>query len=218
MFATCDANCLGSLTLVAPPICPTYERSEIPVRLLLATCDTDFPGGSYTDSVLGNAFAALVTAGKISATPELAEMVWADPATTKKRYRSHRYPSKSITTGRTLTAKDYNAFDVDHAGTATPYNDRLMYVNDIQNQATKVRGYITDKGNVYLFLNELGEFCAYDINFFTGWDTEVDGTCVEFKNYAIEFVGDPQKTLRTPYLSIPDAGVQSSIGWMYEAS
>jgi hypothetical protein len=153
----------------------------------------------------------------ISATFELAEFNWADPTTTKKNFLSKARPSKTITTGRTLTAKDYSAVDVDNAGASSPYFDRVFYKDIIQNKACKIRGYVTEGGTIYLFLNEKGEFCSYDINYWIGYDNEVDGQCVEFKNYAIDFVGDPLRQITTPYLDIIEAGAQASLGWLYQA-
>jgi hypothetical protein len=216
MLSTCDSACVNALVLSQQSQCDIGIRSEIPVRLLIANCDTAFPTGTYNDIALATALAALITANSVSATFELAEFQWSDPATTKKSYLSKRTPPKTITTGRTLTAKDYSATDVKSDGSSSPYEDRLFYKNIIQNKACKIRGYITDEGKIYLFLNSKGEFCSYDINYFIGYDHDVEGQSVEFKNYIIDFVGDPLRQITTPYLDIIAAGAQSTLGWLYQ--
>jgi len=218
MLSTCNSACVDTLSLELTDQCDIYQRSEIPVRLIIAKCNTAFPEGTYTDGVHATAFAALITSLDISATFELTDFQWGDPATTKKAYLSRRTPAKTITTGRQLTAKDFNATDVSSAGAAVPYADRLFYKNVIQDKACKIRGYVTDTGKVYLFLNSLGEFCSYDINYWIGYDTEVDGQNVEFKNYMIDFIGDPLKQITTPYLDIPAAGAEATLGWLYKAN
>lgn len=190
------------------------------MRLLLATCDTDFPTGTYDDLAHATAFAALITSAAVSATFELTDFAWGDPTTTKKQYKSRRSPATTITTGRQLTAKDFNAVDENAAGTPTPFHDRLFYVNTVQNKSVKIRGYVTDAGKVYLFLNSAGEFMSYDINFWTGWDQDVDGQSVEFKNYMIDFTADPLATMTTPYLDIPAADPTNTLDifWLYIAN
>jgi hypothetical protein len=218
MLSTCNSVCLGGLTLTQTTQCDLYNRSEIPVRLLIATCDTAFPIGLYTDSAHAAAVAALISAGVVSATFELSDFQWADPQTTKKNFLSKRVPPKTIITGRQLTAKDYNATDKDVNDAASPYEDRLFYKNIIQNKACKVRGYITDNGKIYLFLDSNSEFMGYDISYWIGYDQEVEGKLIEFKNYMIDFVGDPLRQITTPYLDIIAAGAQSSLGWLYQAN
>lgn len=218
MFSTCNNACVDALTLTETTQCLTYQRSEVPVRLIVATCDTDFPSGNYDDNAHAVAFAALITAGDVTATFELADFAWADPTTTQKQYRPRRSPAASITTGRQLTAKDFNAVDVDNTGAASPYFDRDFYKNVIQNKAVKIRGYVTDAGKIYLFLDQNGNFMSYDVNFFTGWDNDIDGLSVEFKNYIINFVADPMINVTTPYLDIPLAGAQATLGWLYQAN
>jgi hypothetical protein len=218
MLSTCNSACVGALTLTLTTQCDTYQRSEVPVRLIIATCDTAFPSGTYDDTLHAAAFEALITAGQISATFELTDFNWGDPTTTKKNFLSKARPAKTITVGRQLTAKDYTATDVDAAGAASPYEDRLFYKNVVQNKGAKVRGYVTESGRVYLFLDEKNEFCGYDINFWIGYDQEVEGKSIEFKNYMIEFVGDPLKNITTPYLDIIGAGAQSTLGWLYQAN
>jgi hypothetical protein len=198
--------------------CELYQRSEIPVRLIVAKCNTAFPTGTYTDSVFAASFAALITASEVTATFELSDFQWADPTTTKKNYLSKARPAKTITTGRQLTAKDFNATDYDSAGAASPYQDRLFYKNVIQSKAAKIRGYVTDAGKIYLFLDANGEFMSYDINHWIGFDQDVEGKSVEFKNYMIEFVGDPLRQVTIPYLDIVAAGAQSTLGWLYQAA
>jgi len=220
MFSTCNSACVDTVTIPLTTQCDTYQRSEVPVRLIVATCDTDFPVGDYDDLVHATAFAALVTSNNISATFELTDFTWADPTTTTKQYKSRRSPASTITTGRQLTAKDYNATDTDATGTAFPYFDRDFYRNVIQNKAVKIRGYVTEQGRIYLFLDQNGQFMSYDVNFFTGWDIEVDGKSVEFKNYVLNFVADPLITIVTPYLDLQLADPTDSLNlaWMYQAN
>lgn len=216
MLSTCNSTCVGALSLSPTAQCDLYQRSEIPVRLIGATCDTAFPTGDYTDAAHATAFAALITANQVTATFELSDFAWGDPTTTKKSYLPRHYPAKTIITGRTLTAKDYNATDLDNAGAASVYEDRSFYKNVIQNKAFKFRGYVTESGKVYLFLNAAGEFMAYDISYFIGFDAEVEGQMVEYKNYQLDFVGDPLRQITTPYLDIRAAGAESTLGWLYQ--
>lgn len=218
MFSTCNDACVDALVIEQTTQCDTYQRSEVPVRLIIATCNTDFPVGTYDDNAHATAFAALITAQNVSATFELADFKWSDPTSTQKQYRSRRSPATTITTGRTLTAKDYNATDTDPAGAAFPYFDRDFYKNVIQNKAVRIRGYVTESGKVYLFLNKNGEFMTYDVHYFTSWDEDVEGLLVECKNFNINFVGDPMITVVTPYLDIIAAGAQATLGWLYEAN
>lgn len=218
MFSTCNDACVDSLVLAPTTQCETYQRSEVPVRLILATCDTDFPEGVYTDIAHATAFKALITSGNITATFELTDFQWADPTTTQKQYRSRRSPMSTITTGRQLTAKDFNAVDVDNLAAPSPYFDRDFYKNVVQNKAVKIRGYVTESGRIYLFLDNKGQFMSYDINFFTGWDNDIDGKSVEFKNYILNFVGDPMINVVAPYLDIIEAGAEPDLGWLFEAN
>lgn len=218
MLSTCNSACVDTLTLELTDQCDIYQRSEIPVRLIIAKCNTAFPEGVYTDSVHATAFAALITSGDISATFELTEFQWGDPATVEKAFLPRRSPTTTITTSRQLTAKDYNATDKSSAGASVPYADRLFYKNVIQDKACKIRGYVTDAGKIYLFLNANGEFTPYSINFWVGFDPEVEGQLIEFKNYMIKFVGDPLSEVTTPYLDIIAAGAESTLGWLYKAN
>lgn len=216
MLSTCNSVCVNSLVLTSTTQCDIYQRSEIPVRLIAATCDTAFPSGTYTDAAHATAFAALIAAGAVTATFELTDFQWSDPTTTQKRYASIARPTKTIITGRTLTAKDYTATDYDNAGAASAYEDRLFYKNQIQAKGCKFRGYVTDAGRIYLFLDSKGEFMAYDINHWIGFDAEVEGQLVEYKNYQLTFVGDPLRQITTPYLDIKAAGAESTLGWLYQ--
>lgn len=220
MFSTCNAACVNSVVIPLTTQCDTYQRSEVPVRLLVATCDTDFPVGVYDDLVHATAFAALVATGNISATFELADFTWSDPTTTTKQYKPRRSPASTITNGRQLTAKDFNATDTDPAGAAFPYFDRDFYRNVVQNKAVRIRGYVTEQGRIYLFLDANGRFMDYDQNYFTGWDIEVDGKSVEYKNYVLNFVADPLITIVTPYidLALADPTDSLNLAWMYQAN
>jgi len=215
MFSTCNATCVGMITLPKTDQCEVYQRSEVPVRLLLAKCDFDFPTGAYDADALAIAVAAAITAGDITATPELADLQWADPTSTTKQYKGTCRPPATINVSRQLTGKDFNAFDVDSAGAAAPYEDREFFKNIVKNKAVAIRGYVTCDGKVYLFLNTNGTFMQYSVQFFTGFDTEVDGQRVEFKNYSITFMGDPVDwTL--PYLDIVAANGISTLGWLFQ--
>jgi hypothetical protein len=216
MLSTCNAACAGALSLTLTTQCDIYQRSEVPIRLIGARCDTAMPVGDYDDTLHATAVASLFDSFLMTATFELAEFAWSDPTTTTKNYFSRKRPARTKTTGRSLTARDFAATDTDAAGTASPYEDRLFYKNIIQNPAFKFRGYVTEQGRIYLFLNEQGEFMDYDINFWTGWDNDVDGQSVEFKNYALNFIGDPLKYATTPYLDIIASGAQSDLGWLYQ--
>lgn len=220
MLSTCNSGCVNTFTLLETSQCDIYQRSEIPVRLLLATCDTAFPSGTYDDLAHATAFQALVVAASVGVTFELADFTWSDPTTTTKAYRSRRSPARTITTGRTLTARDYTAVDKDPDGVTSEFWDRTFYVDTIQNKAVKARGYITDKGKIYLFLNEQNDFMDYDQNFWTGYDTEVEGQTVEYKNFALNFVGDPLKKQKLPYLDLAAADPTDSLslGWMYKSN
>jgi hypothetical protein len=217
MLSTCNNACVDTLILPQTTQCATYQRSEVPVKLILALCNVDFPAGQYDDPTLASAVEALFTAGSASATFELADFQWADPTTTTKQYLSRRNPPNMITTGRQMTAKDFNAVDVDPANAAFPYFDRDFYRDVVQNKAVKIRGYVTDSGRIYLFLDKNGNFMAYNVNYFIGWDNEVEGQSVEFKNYIITFVADPLSQIVTPYLDIPLSG-NTNLGWLYQAN
>lgn len=219
MLSTCNDACVDTVIIPLTTQCDTYQRSEVPVRLIIATCDTDFPVGDYDDLVHATAFAALTATNNISATFELADFAWADPTTTTKQYKPRRSPASTITTGRQLTARDYNATDTDPAGAAAPYFDRTFYRTVVQNKAVKVRGFITEQGRIYLFLDQNGQFMSYDVNFFTGWDIEIDGKSVEFKNYVLNFVADPMIGQILPYLdlSLADPTDTLNLAWMYQA-
>jgi len=216
MFSTCNTACVGASELSKNDQCATYQRSEVPVRLLVAKCNVDFPEGDYDDNVLATAIETLITNGEVSATPELSNVEWSDPTNTTKQFRARNRPASVITTGRTFTARDYNAFDVNSAGTATPYDDRIIYLDEIQAKSTRIVGYITDSGKIYLFLDKNGAFMSYSPNFFTGWDNEVDGQTIEFKNYVINFVSDPLARLSLPYLDIIGANAVAQLGWLYQ--
>lgn len=218
MFSTCNSACVDTQTLTPTSQCKTYQRNEVPVRLLLALCTTNFPTGNYDDNVLATAIETLITNGEISASFELADFVWGEPTTTTKQYRPRRSPNKTIITGRQLTAKDFNATDEDYSGTAFPYFDRDFYKNVVQNKAVKIRGYVTAQGRIYLFLDMNGNFMDYDITWFIGWDNDVENSSIEFKNYNINFAGDPISNITTPYLDIPAANAVSQLGWLYQAN
>lgn len=215
MFSTCNSSCVGMITLPSTDICDVYQRSEVPVRLILAKCDFDFPQGQYDSTTLATAFETAIANGDITATPELADLQWADPTSTTKQYKGTCRPPSTINVSRQLTGKDFNAFDVNSTGGAAVYNDRYFFKNIIKNKAVAIRGYVTCDGKVYLFLNSNGTFMQYSAQYFTGYDTEVDGQRVEFKNYSITFMGDPVDwTL--PYLDIVAAGSISSLGWLFQ--
>ncbi len=214
MFSTCNTTCVGSVVISKTDQCDVYQRSEVPVRLILGLCDFDFPVGDYDDNALALLVETAITAGQIGVTPELSEVSWADPSTTTKNYRARCRPLKTINVSRQLTGKDFNATDVVSAGTATPYQDRLFFKNIVQNPAVAIRGYVTCDGKIYLFLNPNGTFASYTVHFFTGFDTEIEGQNVEFKNYVITFNGDPVNWT-TPYLDVIAAGAQSTLGWLY---
>lgn len=220
MLSTCNATCVNSFTLLETSQCDIYQRSEIPVRLLLATCDTAFPAGTYDDIAHATAFAALVTAASVGVTFELADFNWSEPTTTTKAYRSRRSPARTIITGRTLTAKDYTATDKAPNGTTSAFWDRTFYVDTIQNKAVRARGYITDKGLIYLFLNEQGDFMDYDQLYYDSDDTEVEGQTVEYKNLTLTFNGDPKRKRKLPYLDLAAADPTDSLGlgWMYKSN
>lgn len=215
MFSTCNTTCVGEVLLTKTDQCAVYQRSEVPVRLLLGLCDFDFPSGEYDDDALATAIDAAITAGAISATPELSDLVWADPTTAQKNYRARCRVADTINVSRQLTGRDFNATDVNSGGTASVYEDRLFFKNLVQNKAVRVRGFVTCDGKIYLFLNSNGTFANYTAHFWTGYDTEIDGTNVEFKQYSITFNGDPVNwTL--PYLDIVAAGAEASLGWLFE--
>lgn len=216
MLSTCNSTCVGVFSITKTDQCDIYQRSEVPVRLIIATCDTAFPSGTYTDALHAAAFAALITAGQVGATFELADFQWSDPTTTQKNFLSKSRPQKSIPISRELTAKDYTATDFDDSGAASPYQDRLFYKDVLQNKACKVRGYVTEAGKIYLFLDSKGEFCSYDINHFIGFDGEIDGLSIEYKNLSIRFMGDPLRQITTPYLDIKAAGAEATLGWLYQ--
>lgn len=215
MFSTCNTTCVGEVLLTKTDQCAVYQRSEVPVRLLLGLCDFDFPSGEYDSDDLADAITAAITAGQISATPELSDLVWADPTTAQKNYRARCRVADTINVSRQLTGRDFNATDVNSAGTESLYEDRLFFKNLVQNKAVRVRGFVTCDGKIYLFLNSNGTFANYTAHFWTGYDTEIDGTNVEFKQYSITFNGDPVNwTL--PYLDIIAAGAQTDLGWLFE--
>lgn len=214
MFSTCNTACVDTSTLSKADICNVYQRNEVVVRLLTSKCDFDLPVGDYDSSALADAVTDAIADGKIGATMELANVEWADPTTATKQYRSRCRPASTINTGRVLNARDYNAYDVNAAGASTPYNDRIIYADEIQSPSTRVIGYVTCDGKIYLFLNDKGGFMSYSIHHFIGYDNEVDGQSIEFKNYVISFVGDPLK-LRTPYLDIVAAGAVADLGWLF---
>lgn len=214
MFSTCSAACVGTVSLTKTNQCDVYQRSEVPVRLILAKCDFDFPTGAYDASALATAIEAAFTAGELTATPELADLQWADPATTTKQYRGRCRPASTINVSRQLTGKDFIATDVDSAGTASPYEDREFFKNIVKNKGVAIRGYVTCDGKIYLFLNANGTFMQYSASFWTGFDTDVDGQSVEFKNYALTFMGDPVDWT-TPYLDIVAAGGTAGLGWLF---
>lgn len=217
MFSTCNAACTGVVTLTKTDQCDVYQRSEVPVRLIIAKCDTDFPEGDYDSLVLAEAIETLITAGSISATPELADVSWGDPQTATKQYRARCRPASVVKTMRVLTGKDYNATDVDTTGSVSAYEDRLFFKNIIQNKGVAIRGYVTCDGKIYLFLNENGTFASYTVNLFTGFDTDIEGKSVEFKNYEITFHGDPVD-YTTPYCDIIAAAATTELGWLYESA
>lgn len=214
MFATCNSNCVGAVTITKTDQCGPYQRSEVPVRLILGLCDFDFPQGAYDDAALATAFAAAITAGNIGATPELAELQWADPTTTTKKFGAPCRPASTLNVSRALTGKDFNAFDVNSAGTATPYEDRLFFENLVKNKAVAIRGYVTCDGKVYLFVNKNGTFMRYTAQFWTGYDTDVEGKAIEVKNYNLLFMGDPVQWT-TPYLDIVEAGGMANLSWLF---
>lgn len=216
MFSTCSTACVGAVTLTKTDQCNVYQRSEVPVRFLLALCNFDFPTGNYDDSVLSDAVALAITNGNISATPELADVAWADPNTATKNYRARCRAPKTINVSRQLTGKDFNATDVDTTGAASPYEDRLFFENLVKNPAIAIRGYVTCDGKIYLFKNPNGTFMSYSAHFFTGQDTEIEGQNVEFKNYNITFYGDPV-TYTTPYLDIVAAGNDPNLAWLFQS-
>ena len=214
MFSTCNSACVGEVLLTKTDQCDVYQRSEVPVRLLLSLCDFDFPTGDYDDNVLATAIEDAITAGRISVTPELSEVAWADPTTAQKNYRARWRPASTINVSRQLTGKDFNATDKVSAGTTSPYQDRLFFQNLVKNPAVAIRGYVTCDGKIYLFLNPNGTFASYTAHFFTGFDTEIDGQNVEFKNYVLTFNGDPVNWT-TPYLDIIEATAESQLGWLF---
>jgi hypothetical protein len=214
MFSTCNSACVGEVLLTKTDQCDVYQRSEVPVRLLLSLCDFDFPTGDYDDNVLATAIEDAITAGRISVTPELSEVAWADPTTAQKNYRARCRPASTINVSRQLTGKDFNATDKVSAGTTSPYQDRLFFQNLVKNPAVAIRGYVTCDGKIYLFLNPNGTFASYTAHFFTGFDTEIDGQNVEFKNYVLTFNGDPVNWT-TPYLDIIEATAESQLGWLF---
>lgn len=215
MFSTCNSLCVGALTLTKTDQCAVYQRSEVPVRLLIAKCDFAFPAGNYDDNALATLIETAITDGDISATPELAEMAWADPTTAQKLYRARCRQPKTVNVSRVLTGKDFNATDVTAAGSASLYQDRLFWKNIIQNKGTAIRGYVTCDGKIYLFLNSNGTFAQYSVHFFTGFDTEIEGENVEYKNYSITFTGDPVN-YTTPYLDIIASSAEAQLGWLME--
>lgn len=215
MFSTCSTACVGTLTLTKTDQCDVYQRSEVPVRLLLAKCDFDFPVGDYDDAALGTLIASAINDGNMSATPELADVAWQDPTTTTKQFKSRYRPMATIEVSRILTGKDYTATDVNSAGTASVYQDRIFYQDIVQNKGTAVRGFVTCDGKIYLFLNKNGTFAQYTASFWTGYDTEVDGKNIEYKNYALTFMGDPVN-FRLPYFDIVAAGSIDHLGWLFQ--
>lgn len=215
MFSTCSTACVGTLTLTKTDQCDVYQRSEVPVRLLLAKCDFDFPVGDYDDAALGTLIAEAIDDGNMSATPELADVSWQDPTTTTKQFKSRCRPMATIEVSRILTGKDYTATDVNSAGTASVYQDRIFYQDIVQNKGTAVRGFVTCDGKIYLFLNKNGTFAQYTASFWTGYDTDVDGKNIEYKNYALTFMGDPVN-FRLPYFDIVAAGSIDDLGWLFQ--
>lgn len=215
MFSTCNSACVGSLTLTKTDQCDVFQRSEVPVRLLIAKCDFNFPEGDYDDNALATLIETAIDDGDISATPELAEMAWADPTTAQKKYKAGCRPPVTKNVSRVLTGKDFNATNVNSAGTASPYQDRLFWQNIVKNKGTAIRGYVTCDGKIYLFLNPNGAFAQYSVHFFTGFDTEIEGENVEYKNYAITFTGDPVN-YTVPYLDIIASSAEAQLGWLIE--
>lgn len=215
MFSTCSTACVGTLTLTKTDQCDVYQRSEVPVRLLLAKCDFDFPVGVYDDDALGTLIAQAIEDGNMSATPELADVAWQDPTTTTKQFKSRCRPMATIPVSRILTGKDYTATDVNSAGTASPYEDRLFFQNIVKNKGAVARGLITCDGKIYLFRNNNGTFAQYTSNYWYGYDTDVDGKNIEYKNYSLTFMGDPVNFI-LPYFDIVAAGSIDDLGWLFQ--
>jgi len=215
MFSTCSTACVGSVVLTKTDQCDTYQRNEVPVRLILAKCDFDFPTGLYDANALATAFEAAITSGDIAVTPELADLQWADPTTTTKQYKGICRPATTINVSRQLTGVDYTATDVNSAGTSSPYEDRLFLQNVVKNKGVAIRGYVTCDGKIYLFLNSNGTFMQYSLNVFTTYNTDVEGQRIEGKSYTVTFMGDPVNWT-TPYLDIVAAGGTSGLGWLFQ--
>lgn len=218
MLSTCNSNCVTGITLPKTDQCAVYERDECPVRLIYAKCDFDFPTGAYDDNTFGLAVSAAFTSGDLGASFELSEAAFSDPTTATKKYRAKCKPASTIITGRELTARSYVATDVDPAGADAPYWDLDFYQNYEKNIAVAVRGHVTCSGKMYLYLDENGQFLPYTAYTFLGEDDEVDGTCVEYKNYVITFTKDPKGAKKLPYLDIVAAGVQTELAWLYQGN
>lgn len=218
MFGTCKTACVSAVTITNTDQCNVYERSECGIRLLYAKCDFDFPTGVYTDNALAVAIEDAITAGDIGASFELANFEWTEPTRVDKKYRAKCKRPKSITTGRDLSARSYVATDEDSAAVSSPFWDREYFVNVENNPGVAVRGFVTCSGLIYLFLNEDGEFMDNVLDTFVGYDDEVEGQCVEYKQYTVKFSGDPLSSRILPYLSIPLSGAQATLGWLSEGN
>lgn len=214
MFSTCLNQCGSVINAPSGVICESEQRSEVPVRFIYAKCDFTFPAGVFDTPVLASAFLSAIGALNVGVTPMLADVKWEDPVTQTQRYNPICFPPSTIVTQRVLTAKDYNTFNVDSMGSSAPFHDRELY-KLFQNKALALRGYITCDGKIYLFLNKNGTFCRYTAHYFTGYDANIDGKLIEYKNYQITFDSDPV-IWDTPYLDIVASNSMSTLGYLFQ--
>ena len=218
MLSTCKTGCNPAVTITKTDHCKVYERSENGVRLLYAKCDFDFPSGAYDDNTLAVAIATAITNGDIGASFELSEFEWGDATRTEKKFRNKKKRSKSVITGRDLTARTYVATDFDEAGTADAFWDRKFYKGVENNIATEVRGYVTAEGEINLFLNEEGEFIDAVLETEVKFDGDLDTDTIEYKEYRVKLSDDPLQYRVLPYLDIKAASAVATLGWLFEGN
>jgi len=197
----CSTTCVDAIEIPQlGNICAVTPRNERKSKLILFRCNLSIPSGIA--SAKATALDAMITAKTLGATPKLKDFVWGDPQTTDFAYHDCA-PAVPIVTGRQLTGSDFNAIDVDSAGSASLYFDRDFWEAITAGQYFNF-GWTTCDGLLYLGAQDRNytKFMTAVLSAFQTEDNSLANQSLEVKKFVLNFLGDPLGHFPKPYLDL----------------
>lgn len=211
----CSPECAGDVLVpVITHLCgQVVPRDEKYSRLVLFRCDIAIPTG--LPAAIASALADLVDDGTVGATPRLKNFSFGDPQTADVAFDDCSTPD-TIITSRDLNFEDWNGFDIDNVGAASPYFDRAFW-DTVINGGKWNFGRTTCDGKLYLFTNKAGtQFVTGRVSAFQSEDRSIANKIYEVKKGKVGFLGDPLQYFPKPFLDLASyVGTHPSLANLY---